>query len=126
MAGATGITVTAGTAAAFVDDGLDVKNGLHVVDATSTDFITRKHATFKNRPATPQADGSYSKGKRDINLTTPIVHPTNGKTLFPVFRGTFEIPPEMTAAQRLELRLLACQLIMDSETDDFYDFGSTK
>lgn len=123
--GATGITVTAGTATVFTDDGLDVKGGIHVVDSTATNFITRPHMTFKNKPAALQSDGTWSKGKRDINLTTPIVL-ASGKTAFPVFRGTFEIHPEMTAAQILELRMLACQMIMDAELNDFYSYGSVK
>lgn len=125
MKGATGITVTAGTSAAFTDDGLEVKNGIHVVDSTATNFITRPHATFKNRPAQLQPDGTWSKGKRDINITTPIVL-ASGLVSFPVYRGTFELHPEMTAAQILELKMLACQSIMDADLNDYYSFGSIK
>lgn len=123
--GATGISVTAGTDAVWTDDGLDVKNGIHVVDSTSTNFITRPHATFKNRPAQLQPDGTWSKGKRDFNVTTPIVL-ASGATSFPVFRGGMELHPEMTAAQILELKMLACQMIMDAELDAYYTYGSIK
>lgn len=122
--GATGITVTAGTDAIYVSDGLDVKNGIHIVDSSATSFITRPHMTFKNRPAALQFDGSWSKGRRDMNVTTPIVL-ASGKTSFPVYRGTFELHPEMTDAQLLELKLLAVQAIMDLELADFYKFGAT-
>lgn len=125
MKGATGITVTAGTAAVFTDDGLDVKNGIHVVDSTATNFVTRAHATFKNKPAALQPDGTWSKGKRDFNITTPIVL-ASGKTSFPVFRGNMELHPEMSPAQILELKMLACQAIMDSELNEFYSYGSVK
>lgn len=125
LKGATGITVAAGTETVFSDDGLDVKNGIHVVDTTEANFIIRKHMTFKNKGAQLLPDGTYSKGKRDFNVTTPIVL-ASGKTSFPVFRGTMELHPEMTAAQILELRMLACQSIMDAELDSYYSIGSVK
>lgn len=125
MKGATGITVTAGTSAVYTDDGLEVKNGIHVVDSTATNFITRPHATFKNKPAALQPDGSWSKGRRDFNITTPIVL-ASGATSFPVFRGTMELHPEMTAAQILELKMLACQIIMDAELAEYFSYGSIK
>lgn len=123
--GATGITVTAGTATTYTDDGLDVKGGIHVVDSSATNFITRPHMTFKNKPAALQSNGTWSKGKRDFNVTTPIVL-ASGAVAFPVFRGTVELHPEMTAAQILELRMLACQMIMDSELSDYFAYGSIK
>lgn len=123
--GATGITVSDGTDTVWTDDGLDVKNGIHIVDSSSTDFITRPHGTFKNRPAQLQPDGTWSKGKRDFNITMPIVL-ASGATSFPVFRGAMEFHPEMTAAQILELRMLACQAIMDAELDAYFTYGSVK
>jgi len=125
MKGATGITVTAGTNAVYVDDGLEVKNGIHVVDSTATSFVTRPHATFKNRGAALQSDGTWSKGRRDFNITVPKTL-ASGAITFPVFRGTMELHPEMTAAEILELKMLACQIIMDSELADYYSFGSVK
>lgn len=125
LKGATGITVTAGTSAVYTDDGLEVKNGIHVVDSTASSFITRPHATFKNRGAQLLPDGTYSKGRRDFNITTPIVL-ASGAVSFPVFRGTMELHPEMSAAQILELKMLACQCIMDSELVDYFSYGSVK
>lgn len=125
LKGATGITVTAGIGTVFSDDGLDVKNGIHVVDTTEANFIIRKHLTFKNKGAQLLPDGTYSKGKRDFNVTAPFVL-ASGKTSFPVFRGTMELHPEMTAAQILELRILSCQAIMDAELDSYYSIGSVK
>lgn len=125
MKGANGITVTAGEAAVFTDDGLEVKNGIHVVDSTNSNFITRAHGTFKNKPAQLQSDGSFSKGKRDFNITTPILL-ASGAVSFPVFRGNMELHPEMTAAQILELKMLACQAIMSSELNDYFTFGSVR
>lgn len=123
--GATGAAVTAGTDAIFVDDGLTVSNGIHIVDSSSTNFVTRAHATFKNRAHQLLPDGTYSKRKLDFNVTTPIVL-ASGAVSFPVFRGNMELHPEMSAAQILELKMLACQLIIDAELTDFYNYGSVK
>lgn len=125
MKAATGITVTAGTPAVFVDDGLDVKNGIHVVDTTVTSYLERLHATFKNKVPTLLPPGTYSKGKRDFNITFPKIL-ADGSISFPVFRGSFEIHPEQSVSEILEMRLLACQAIMDAELDDYYVYGSVK
>lgn len=125
MKGATGITVTAGTSTAFVDDGLEVKNGIHVVDSASTNFITRPHYTFKNRSWSLQGDGTWSKGKRDVVYTQPKVLASTAVT-FNVGRISLEIHPESTAAELLELKLMTCQAIMDADLTDFYSFGSVK
>lgn len=122
---ATGVTVVGGVDAVYTDDGLEVKNGIHVVDSTAINFITRAHGTFKNKPAQLQPDGTYSKGKRDFNITTPIIL-ASGAVSFPVFRGNMELHPEMSAAQILELKMLACQSIMDAELDAYFAFGSIR
>ena len=61
MNNATGISVTGGTAASFEDDGLEVKNGIHVVDQSVATKTERPHATFKSKGFALQPDGSYSK-----------------------------------------------------------------
>jgi hypothetical protein len=121
----TGITVVGGTATVFDDDGLEVKNGIHVVDTTETDYISRIHATFKNRSPSLQADGTFTKGRRDINLTIPLTL-ASGAISYPVYRGSFEIHPEMTTAQIAEIRRLAVQTIADTELDNYYNIGSVK
>lgn len=120
---ATGITVTGGSAAVFQTDGLDVKNGLHVVDTTEANFLLRNHMTFKNKAPVPVAAGKFSKGYRNFNVTTPIAD-VDGSILYPVFKGAIELPPIMTVAQILQLRLLACQAIMDAELDNYYVYGT--
>lgn len=124
LKGATGITLTGGTAAVFEDDGKEVKNGIHVVDTTVTDFLVRPYAIFSNRAPLLQK-GVYTKGYREVTIGTPFMH-TDDTIKFPVYRGKFEIPPEATAAQILELKLLACQSIMDAELVNFYQYGSVK
>lgn len=121
--GASGITVTGGTATVFATDGLKVANGIHVIDTTVTDLTLVPHATFKNKAHALQPDGRFSKGRRDFNFTLPIVL-ASGERSFQVFRGTFELHPEISAATILEMRMMACQLIMDAELNSYYSNGS--
>lgn len=123
MKGATGISVTGGVSTSFQDDGLDVKNGIHVTNVTQTNFLERDHATFKNRPYRQNSDGSFTKGLRTFNYTMPITL-ASGVTSYQVARCEAEIHPEMTAAQMLEFRLTLCQLIMDGDLDAFWKYGS--
>jgi hypothetical protein len=125
MNDATGISVTGGTGTVYEDDGLEVRNGIHVVDTTEADFLDRKHITLRNRPYSLQSDGSYSKGVRSIVVTMPH-ELADGTRSFGVVRLSFELHPELTAAQINELRRLAAQVANDAETDNFFLYGSTK
>lgn len=116
---------TGGTATVFVDDGTPVATGIHVADQSSTDFRTRKHLTYKNRNPVKQPDGSYSKGRKSINVTVPIAL-ADGSYSYQVARIEFEIHPELDAAGVSNLRHLAGQAILDSEVDNFFTFGSVK
>lgn len=120
---ATGITVTGGTATTYQDDGLDVKNGLHVVDTTETNFLLRPHGTFKNKAASQLATGKFTKGVRSFNFTIPYAE-VDGTISYPVFRATMDLPPTMSVAQILQLRLMAAQTIMDAELDNYYLYGT--
>lgn len=125
MKDATSISVTGGVAAAFTPDGQTVLNGIHIVDTSVVDVKERPHATFKNRGHALQPDGTFSKGKRDFNLTKPKTL-ASGKTSFQVFRGSFEIHPELSAAEVLQLRYEAAQMIIDGELDDYFVYGSVE
>lgn len=120
---ATGITVTGGSATTYQNDGLDVKNGIHVVDTSETNFLIRPHATFKNKAAAAQPGGKFSKGVRSFNFTIPFAE-ADGTISYPVFRGTMDLPPTMSVAQILQLRLMATQIIMDSELDNYFVYGT--
>lgn len=122
--GATGITITGGTATAYQNDGLDVKNGIHVVDTTEANFLLRQHATFKNKAATLQSSGSYSKGIRNFNYTIPYAE-TDGSISYAVFRGQMDLPATVATAVVLQLRLMATQQIMDAQLDNFHVYGTT-
>jgi hypothetical protein len=125
MKGATGITVVGGTSAEFTDDGLQVSNGIHVVDESETNALVRPHATFKNKPHALQGNGTYSKGVRTVNITVPKLL-ADGTISYTVFRGTIEIHPELSVAEITEIRRLAVQCLSDADLDNFYVYGSVK
>ena len=121
--GATSITVVGGTATVFATDGLKVANGIHVIDTSVTDLTLVPHATFKSKPHALQSDGKYSKGRRDFNYTLPIIL-ASGTRSFQVFRGMFEIHPEAPPAVQLEMRLMACQMIMNAGLNNYHTSGA--
>lgn len=121
---ATGVTIIGGTDAVMKDDGIDVANGIHVVDTTELDMSIRPNSSFKSK-APSYVNGKLTKGKRDFTHVRPK-RLTDLSLCYPLFRGSFEIDHEITAAEFLELKLQAVQHIMDSELDDFYTFGTVR
>jgi hypothetical protein len=121
----TSASWTGGVSASFETDGVTVAGGIHVADMTVADFRLRPHLTYKNRNPAQQKDGSFSKGKRDITLIIPI--PLADGSISPqVFRGSFELHPELGAAGLSNLRHLAAQSILDADVNSFFTYGSTK
>lgn len=123
LKGATSNTITGGTATVFSSDGLEVKNGIHVIDESVTDLTVVPHMTFRNKPHALQSDSSFSKGKRNFNFTFPYTL-ADGSISYQVFRGEMELHPEIPASVVLEMRLMSCQMIMDAEADNYFNSGS--
>lgn len=123
--GASGMTVTGGSDRVYADDGLRVTSGLHVTDQSAADLTLSTHATFKNKPHALQSSGKFSKGIRTFNFTLPIIL-ADGSISYQTFEGEFGLHPAITVAQLLEMRMVAAQLIIDSELDAYYRYGTTK
>lgn len=122
-AGAT-TTFGGGSSVTLTTDGLEIKSGVHVIDASVTDYRIRPNFTFRNRPPALQADGTYGKGKRSAQVDVPKIL-ASGKQGFPRVRIELEDYPEMTQAEVDELRSLAAQAIKDADFDSFWRTGST-
>jgi len=122
--GATAVTLTGGSDIVLKDDGAEVSSGIHVVDTSVSAMATRPHSTFKSKAAS-FANGNAVKGKREFTHVRPKVL-SDGQMSYPLVRATFEIDPECTAAELLELKIQAVQHIMDSELNDFYTYGTVK
>lgn len=125
LVGAT-VSATGGTALAFTTDAQTVPNGVHVVDAAATDFRTATQITARNfKIPSVDKDGVYSKGRKGMTLVKPKIL-ASGKTVFPLGRVEIEDHPEMTQAEKDELRLETAQMLIDSDFVTFWRVGSTE
>lgn len=82
--GAT-VSATGGTSKTLTTDGLQVTGGIHLIDASVTDYRTQPNITAKNKQPVLQADGYYGKRKRTMSLAFPKVL-SSGKQGFPLDR----------------------------------------
>ena len=122
LAGAT-ITVTGGTAQNFVPDGVEVKNGVHLVDSTVTDFRTRPSLTAKTNQPTTLPDGSFSKDKRVITYAEPFID-SKGVVQYDYIQIVRRVHPESTAAKASGLLVKGAQLCNDADFTNFWALGS--
>lgn len=120
--GAT-ISATGGTSVTLSPDGQQVVNGVHLIDASVTDYRVRPNITARTRNPALQSDGYYGKGRRSMTITQPKVL-ANGKQGFPCFRLELEDFPEMTQAEIDKLKIWAAQCIMDADFTAFWYTGS--
>jgi hypothetical protein len=122
-AGAT-VSTTGGSALVFADDGITIQNGVHLVVPSDEVYETRRQATAKYRPPTldPKTQ-SYSKDKKSISFTKPIVL-ADGRVVFNTIRIEREVHPSLPAAEAAELNKLGAQLLTDADTDAFWATGS--
>jgi len=123
----TGVTWTAGTATVFEHDGTPVATGIRVADVSETDLRLQKHAVFKNRNTSLQADGSFSKTRKNMSITIPF-ECADGSISYQVVRCEVETHPEFSAVagNMTLLRYFGAQLFTDPELDNYYDHNSVK
>lgn len=123
LASAT-VAATGGSALVFADDGVTIANGVHLVVPADADYQTRRQVTAKYKaPTVDPKTGSYSKDKKTMSLTLPIVL-ADGKVVFNVIRVEREVHPSVAAATCTELNKLAAQMLVDTDTDGFWATGS--
>lgn len=123
----TSVAWTGGVATSFEDDGTPVATGIRVSDTSETDLRLKQHMTFKNVNAKLQSDGSFSKARKYINVTIPF-ELADGSISYQALRIEAEFHPEFAAvAGNLKnLRHRGGQACLDSETDTYWDHGSTR
>jgi hypothetical protein len=119
----TSFAPTGGTSVTLSTTGQTIANGVQVADMAVADFRVRPTITFKNRVATLQADGTWSKSKLDYTIVVPKVL-ASGKMAFPVARGSLECHPEMTAAEVTKLIQWSCQIWYDADFAAFLTTGA--
>lgn len=118
---ATGLTLTGGTALTFGRISAD-NNGV-IVAAASEAYNVRTSIIFKAKPQKLQPDGSYSKLKRQVQLTRPKIL-ADGKPTFGVVRFDVEAHPDFSDTELISMILCACQCYMDADCADFRTSGS--
>lgn len=122
-AGATSLSVTGGTDVTLKVNGQSVANGIQLHNEAQADFRIRENLTAKNRPPVAGKDGNWTKGKQQITFVMPKIL-TSGAITYNLFRGEMEVHPETTAAEKLDLKLRAAQIMSDSDFDGFWAFGT--
>lgn len=122
MDGAT-LTVNGGTTKTLSVDGQQVTGGIHLQDASVTDYRTRPNATVKTKLPVLTSDGTYGKGKKSFTLVHPKVL-ASGKQGFPLLRIELEDFPEMTQAEIDKLLIWGSQILCDADFLTFWRTGS--
>lgn len=123
MDGATGFTVTGGTAVTFAVSGQVVAGGLNVSNQAVADFKTRPHITFRHRTPTRQPNGTHSKGKMFITYTQPFVK-ADGTLGYNVERYEKEYDIDASATDLLKNRRSMTQLMFNAALEQFHLVGS--
>lgn len=121
--GASALTPTGGSDVTFTPDGVTVANGIHLIDAAQTDFRIRRNITLKNKLPNLASTGVYSKDKKTVTFVAPKIL-ADGSTVFNLIRIEREVHPESTAAEALDLNMVAGQLLADADFTNFWVSGS--
>jgi hypothetical protein len=116
-------SVSGGSDLVFADDGTTIQNGVHISVPATADYRVRQNATLKYKAPTLLADGTYTRDKKEVSYTVPLVR-ADGKVVFNVIRISREVDPEMGAAAVLDLNTIAAQLLFDSDMTNFWAAGS--
>lgn len=117
------VSATGGTSKTLTTDGQQVVNGLHLIDASVTDYRTRPNCTIKYKAPTLKSDGTYTKGKMSFVGVRPMLS-ADGQTHFNLVRTEIEVHPEASAAELANLRSQGAQQLCDADTDNFWSTGS--
>lgn len=123
--GATSVAPSGGTALAFVDDGVTIPNGVHLVAPSTANAAVRENITFRMKPASlVSSTGEFTKNVRSCSLTIPVLL-ASGKVVNNTLRVERQTHPETTAANEIDMNRIGAQLLVDADTENFWAFGST-
>lgn len=117
------VAATGGVSKTYSTDGKTVVNGVHLIDASVSDYRTRPNTTVKYKAPTLAADGSYSKEKMSMVAVRPFIS-ADGKTHFNLARTEIEVHPETSVTEKENLRSLGAQNLTRPATDEFWKTGS--
>lgn len=120
--GAT-LAPTGGTDLVFAPDGISIQNGVHLTVPAVASYKDRPVATVKYRAPALGADGEYTKDKKSVSFSVPRTL-ASGKVVYDVIRLERECHPETSAANALDMNIVAAQMLFDSEAASFWSAGS--
>lgn len=114
---------TGGTDLVFAPDGITIQNGVHLTVPAVTSYASRPNATVKYKPVTINSDGSFSKDKKTVSYAVPMTTAA-GTIVYNTIRIEREVHPEFSAANALDMNIVAAQILTDSEAANFWAAGS--
>jgi hypothetical protein len=120
--GGTFATPTGGTADTLSASG-DSQTMKARFDA-DTEYLTSKTVTFtvKEPSVSANAPGGYTQARRAAYCLFPL-ELDNGNTTKNSVKIELSVDPEATAAEIAEYRLVAAQILADTDFDSFWNLG---
>jgi len=119
------VATTGGTATTMLSKGntLDqhkviLDDGSEFIAATTIDFAVKEPKVSTSAP------NGYTQRRRTVKILSPLAL-DNGNTTVNSMKIELSCDHEMTAAEITSLKVLAAQLIHDSDFDEFWEDGST-
>lgn len=117
------IAVSGGTAQTFARDGLPVVRGISISDVAEPDVRTRDSIVVKSTMGTLQADGTWSKNRREAKFVSPDLL-ADGTQDFPFFRIEYVGSPLHGSAKIAAMKEKAVQLLTDSDFAGLWTMGA--
>lgn len=115
---------TGGTARALSPDSVQVKNGIHLIDASVTDYTTRPNAfVAASPPVYSPMDKDYSNAKKSVKGYFPKVT-ANGNVRAPSIEIIIRDNPCQTVAEVQEMIDFGIQILADADFASFRSTGS--
>jgi len=118
------VATTGGTATSFISKGSD--HGSHTVildDSSEFAAQTKVAFTTKDPKVSSTAPNGYTQLRNSVRIQEPLLL-DNGEYTMNGFTITMNVDPETTDAEKASLRVLAAQIIHDSDYDNFWNDGS--
>lgn len=123
LKGAT-TSFTGGTARTLSTDSLQVKNGIHLIDASVADYTTRPNVyVAATPPVYVPSEKDYTNAKKSVKGYFPKVT-ANGNVKAPSIEIIIRDNPTQTAAEVQEMVDFAIQVLADSDFANFRSTGS--
>lgn len=118
------VATTGGTATTIISKGTLLDSHNVILDDAS-EFIAQTSIAFTNKDpkVSVAAPNGYTQSRKSVKINVPLAL-DNGNYTTNTVTITIAVDPETTDAEVTSLRVLAAQMIHDSDLDDFWNKGS--